>query len=383
MEWGSLVFPIIGALILKFYFHQKVVWWELVIPMIPVIILTPLIKLSDETIQTIDHERRSFYITEARYYEDWNEYVHQICTRQVSCGKNCTTTEVYDCSYVAYHAAYWEVEDNIGNVHYVTQDFYQSLVKKFGNESFIDLHRHYYTNDGDMYVTRWRKNDEAFQTWFTLNSYTNRVQATPTTFSYPKINNPKELGLYDWPNKLHSSTYDPAILGKHKDLQAADLLLQKYNCKLGVVKQVRMWILLYENKPRSVAFDQESYWVGGNKNEFVVCIGLDKNKVTWCNAFCWSPDGNTSNDELKVSVRDFVEKQKDLDLIKTVDYVADQVRQKFKRKSFKEFSYISIPESTTALIVTYVLALLATIGCCIFAVKNEVNNEERNCKSLT
>ena len=61
----------------------------------------------------------------------------------------------------------------------------------------------------------------------------------------------------------------------------------------------------------------------------------------------------------------------EFDLTKIVDYMAKEVNIKFQRKEFKDFNYLKIRPTTTAVTVTYILVLLVTIGISIFAVKNE------------
>lgn len=366
MEWLALIWPIIAIIVLKLV--KETEWWEIITVFLGAVLIIPLMKQADEYSQTTDYERLGYYVVEARYYEDWNEYVHRTCTRTVGSGKN-QRTEVYDCSYVAYHPEYWEITDNKGNERSISESTYNILVSKFKNKTFIDMHRWHYTNDGDMYKTKWPGDFKTVTPWFTTHRYENRVQ-NGTTFSYPDVD---PSGLYEWP-ELKKPMDDPAILGSYKELAIADYYLQQVNGLIGSNKQVRIWILLFNNQPRSKGFDQESYWKGGNKNEFVVCIGLKDNKVQWCHNFCWSPDGSTANDELKVDIRNHIEKQQELRLLDSVKYIAHQVQEKFSRKHFKEFDYVSVNQSSWSLIWTHILIVIVSAG---IAVANEfIKNPE-------
>ena len=192
MEWFALLIPIISIPLMRIIFPHKVVWWELFIPIFPVLLIIPIIKYSSETIITSDYERWGGWVTEARYYEDWNEYVHKTCTRSVPDGRDSKgntkyRTETYDCSYVDYHPEYWEISGSNGEVKYVSKQEYDMIKSRFGNESFIDMHRHYHTNDGDMYKTSWMGNETSVVPLFTEHHYRNKVQANHGVFEYEKI----------------------------------------------------------------------------------------------------------------------------------------------------------------------------------------------------
>jgi hypothetical protein len=372
MEWVAILIPVIAGLSLHYKYPHKFVWWEILLPMLPVFLIVPCVKLIADKVQTNDTERHTGIAVRARYYEAWNEYIHQTCTRTVGSGKNATTV-TYDCSYVQYHSPEWEVEDSNGYVVPISESDYDRLVKRFGNESFADLHRHYHTNDGDLYYTDWNQKDETLQPVTTLHSYENRVQAASGVLAFPVIDEPEKAGLFEYP-ELGSCFEDRAILGNAVGADSANQSLMKWNAKLGKQKQVRFWILLFRDKPRSTGFDQESYWKGGNKNEVVVCIGIDsQDRMKWCHSFCWSPDGNASNDEMKIEIRNFVEGLSALDLQQTVDRLVDLAQQKFVRKNFDEFSYVHVEVPTGWIILVWVLTILSTAGTCWFAVINTID----------
>ena len=371
MEWAALLIPIIAGLFCHYKVPHKFVWWEILMPMLPVFIIVPSVKYLADCVMTRDLERHTGMAVRARYYEDWNEYVHKMCTRTVGSGKNART-EIYDCSYVAYHGPEWEVEDSNGNVVSISEADYRRLVSRFGNELFHDLHRHYYTDDGDMYFTDWDQSDSKLQPVTTLHAYENRVQAASGVLAFPEVDDPAAKGLYEYPLS-NGPLDDDAILGSAPDRDMANRTLMMWNAKIGRQKEVRIWILLFHAKPRSAGFDQESYWKGGNKNEVVVCIGTDgSGKASWCHPFCWSPDGNTSNDTMKVEIRDFVEKQHALSLPTVVDNVVQQVKEKFQRKQFAEFSYVHVEVGGGWVALIYVLTVLSTIAGCYAGIELDV-----------
>lgn len=364
----ALFIPVFTSIILWFWFKHKTVWWEFLIPFIASIITILIFKFTAEWSRTRDIEYWGGILTKTEYYEDWNEYIHQTCT--CCCdkdGNNCTT---YDCSYVSYHSEYWKITgSNCENIR-ISKQQYELLVKKFNNEVFVDLHRGYYTNDGDKYVSTWDKNKETLEPIITVHSYENRVQVSNSVFNYPEVkeNDIKQYKLYEYP-EIYDYYKQKCILGIGDSTQIlAERKFQILNSRLGLKKQVKVFILIFNNLPIKSAELQESYWKGGNKNEFIVCIGIDKNmNVKWCKPFSW-----TEVAELKIRTRNFVEKQDKLNLNELSDFLYKELDDNFIRKQFKEFSYLSVEPTTEQTIAAFIITLVVNIICSFIVIRNDI-----------
>ncbi len=370
MEWAALAIPMIAGLVLHYKFRKKILWWEVVIPMLPVLVIVPLVKLAAETSITRDYERHGGWCVKAVYLEDWDEWVSKTCTRKV--GK---TTQSYDCSYRRYHPPVWYLIDSNGYQVTITKSQFEWLSQKFGSRQFIDLHRYYYRDDGDEYDAIWPGTDITFQPVTTEHTYENRVQATHGVIDFPEITpkEAKEKGLYEFPT-LENPLCDWPILGTTTGVEQADKIIQTYNAKMGKLKEIRIWIILFHEKPLQTAFDQESYWKGGNDNELVVCIGLFENQPAWCHPFCWSPDGNTSNDQLKIEIRDRVQSYgPNLNLAPIAEFITSRATELYQRKDFKEFSYLTVDTPWWATLIVYVLVILSTGGLSWWIMENEAS----------
>lgn len=311
---------------------------------------------------TSDTERHGGWVTKVTYYEPWNEWIDETCSQDVNCGQDCTTTIYYDCSYVSHHEAEYELSNSNGDTITISQQTFEELGRKFSNMNFVELNRNFHTIDGNAYISQWQGEEETFQPFFTEHRYTNRAQVSDVKkfTKFTKEESPQILGLYDFPN-LTNNFYDPAILGDAPNKEAADKLLQNYNAKYGRSKQVRFWVLLFKNKAQSIGFDQESYWKGGNKNEIVVCIGLDdQNQVEWCRPFCWSPENNISNEIMLRNIQTHIEKQTQLNLVESVDFLVKEAVDKFERKQFKELSKVAINLPQTLNWLAFVIVIVFT-----------------------
>ena len=115
LTYTLLAIPILLTILMFIFYKHEVVWWEYLINFGVAIICIFASKAIIEHTQVTDTEYLGGWATEVRYYEDWNEYIHRTCTRSVSCGKNCTRTVSYDCSYVSYHPQYWEMRNSNGS----------------------------------------------------------------------------------------------------------------------------------------------------------------------------------------------------------------------------------------------------------------------------
>lgn len=358
--------PFITVLILLLFFKSNVVWWEIIIPLVISTILIFSAKAICIHSLTSDIQYLGGYVEEVRYYEDWNEYIHRICTR--SCGKGCTTT--YNCSYVQYHPEYWTVLTTLGEFK-ISENKYLSLLQQFNSSPiFKELYRHYHTNDGDMYYGTWKGEDSTLEPIVLEDSYENRPKAAVNVYHFnkPDSSDVKQYKLFDYP--LVQSLFKQDLILGYED-KIAERKLQILNARLGNPKQVRTFILIFKNQPIQAGIMQENYWEGSNKNEFIVCIGIDNDKnIQWVHDFSW-----TEKEECKVETRHFIESQKKLNLSKTVDYLYEEIQTKFLRKNFEDFDYLNIEPTRKQIVWILIITVLINISIAIWVVKNDINEE--------
>jgi hypothetical protein len=203
----------------------------------------------------------------------------------------------------------------------------------------------------------------------TQHIYENRVKCSRSVFNFAEVDSEdvKEFGLFKYPS-ISEYDYNP-ILGWNDF--AATQRLQRYNAKLGAFKQVHMMILVFKDRPVRAALLQEGYWKGGNKNEFILCIGVRNNKIDWAKVISW-----TEVDHLKIGVEKAVVSMP-LDMPQIVNYMASEVQKKFTRKQFKDFSYITVEPTMTAIWITFIVTFVVTVGLSIFCVLNPFNSDGR------
>jgi hypothetical protein len=368
----SLLIPVIVTCVFYLYGKRHFTWWEFFIPIGVGIICIISSKLLIDSFETSYTEYWGSSVVEARYYEPWNEYIQQTCSRTVDDGDGKSHTETYDCSYVSYHSEYWMIITTSKEEINISENKYDSIVNLFGNRSFYDMHRDYYTNDGDMYYTQWDNSYTKNIPITTEHTYTNKIKASDVTLFNIKIITDKEadsLKLFDYPRLDDNFNYK-TIIG-YNPSDSIQKKFNKLNAIYGPENQLRLWILVFNGGTIQIGLQQENYWVRGNKNELILCFGIDTttNKINWAHIFSWSP-----SEDLKIEIRDYINNMgsmSDSTLNNLDTYLKDNLKD-YVRRPFKEFEYIRIEPSKTSVIITYIIMLLVSIGINIWIIKNEI-----------
>lgn len=378
MIYLCLLIPIITIIILAVYFKKFVVWWELLVPIGVSVIFILIAKAICINSLTTDTEWVGGYVTDVRYYEDWNERVscrHPIyCTSCSGSGKN-RSCHTYVCGHhhpydVDYHPEYWDAETTLGSYN-ISKNKYDELVNQFKTTPrFVELNRDYHTDDGDMYKALWGGEDETLEAVTRSHDYENRPKAAVNVYHWQPVDTSdvKQYQLKEYPN-IYEQWKQNNLLG-YSD-RAAEHKLRVLNARLGHNKQIRVYFLIFKNQPREAGHLQEQYWEGSNKNEFIVCLGInDQNEITWAHDFSW-----TEREDMKVDIRTFAEAQGKLNLGELIDYTYDEVNTKWKRRDFKEFDYLTIEPTMKQTIWIYILTTLICAGLAWFVVVNDIQDD--------
>lgn len=190
----------------------------------------------------------------------------------------------------------------------------------------------------------------------TSHTYQNRIQASDSIYKFRTLNKEEKglFGVFDYP-ALNGYTM-PSILGYND--QQAERKLSLLNAKLGKHKQIRVWILVFQDQPMDAAIAQMNHWQGGNKNELVLTCGVDSDKnVLWGYVFSW-----TEKESFKIQVRDLLTDQKKLNLSEIVDKLGPLIEQGWERKQFSDFNYLTVEPPWWSTLLIYILTLATNVG---------------------
>lgn len=371
MEVIIYIIPFITALFLLIVFNRKMVWWEYLVLILPSLLFTLITQLIMVSVNSSDTEYLGGYVNRITYYEPWDEMVRVRHTRTDSDGEE----EVYYTWEREYHNERYTYVDNESNwEHYLSKKEYETIKKRMGNKAvFRDMHRNYHRIDGDAYDIYWDKTIEHLYDITIPHSYTNKIKASQshTIFKYSDITkeDAKELGLYEYPD-ISLMNQNP-IIGRYasdKDKQR----IKYINATYGKTHQFRVYMLFYEGKDIEISEQQKAYWQNGNKNEFVVCLGTQRDSVVWCNPFSWCDEP-----KLETLTRDYFIQNPKVDIDAYGKWLQSQIPTKWKRKEFSDFEYIHIGLSKGQYIALIIIMILLNIGISVFLVMNDIKNENK------
>lgn len=383
IDWFFIFIPILVSVIILLFWMKKVVWWEVLLLIVPSALIILLMNTIMVSYNTSDTEYLGSHIKKVNYYEPWDERVpcrHPIyCTRTYPCGtskspRTCTST--YVCGHVHaydvdYHPEYWTKEDNYKKEYDISHSEFKYLRKLFAtNKYFVELNRDYHSIDGDAYSTNWAGEPERSSVITKEGSYTNKIRASHSVFKFEDINE-KEVAkwsLYEYPEV--SDYKQKVVLGKKVDGRT-ERKLQYINGYYGPKKQFKLFVLFFKNQNMDVVNKQRSYWEGGNKNEFVVCIGVDNSgRFEWVDAFSWM-----SKPSLEVEVEEFISRTEDVKLNKFADWLPSQVDAHWKRRDFNDFEYLQMELTETQLWWIMIILMIYNVAMSVWVINNESENK--------
>jgi len=453
--YGAFILAILTTLVFYILKPREYKWWEFIIP--PVISLG-LIFGSKAIIDSSAVRFTEYWgetITSVYEEEPYNYWKSEMCSREVACGTDSEgnteyCTEWYDCSHQEDVGPSWWCKTNIENSYRLSEHLYDSLLIVFGNrKNIIDSHQNYDPRDravssrgtkfdgksvgniSYVYQGIWPGTDLTRKGIFTKHTYENRIRASDLSLFNISVVTEEEadsIGLYNYPEDI--DMFDcPVILGGKISPETQENF-RKLNAKFGPSNKLRLWILIFDNKPASIAAYQENYWVKGNKNELVICIGTKGEEITWVHSFSWALSGELTTEvtqkaldlyiisiettkgqnlpiaiPLNTKMKEIVSQGTGIDTVllppalpinlqkaditkvtksKTpvlteqtwkayYDYLNNNL-QRFEKRSFEEFSYIKVEPKNWQVILIYIISLLVSAGLNIWTSNNEFND---------
>lgn len=371
-----LIIPVITCIILFTKYYKETVWWEYAVVIVPSLILYFFLKYAMVSFSTMDTEYIGAYVTSTTYYEAWDEMVQVQKTRQVPCGTDSKgnvkyRTETYTVWERRYHPEHWAYTDNLSRFeHSISKKMFNIINNRLqAKPEFKDMHRHYHMIDGDAYVRKYKGDMETCYPLTYTHSYENRVKASDHSIFKFRDLSPEEIkrySVYDYPG-IKEMDQNP-IIGKKVPYEA-EKLIRYINGHYGKESQIRVFILLFDSPDINIGDMQRSHWLGGNKNEFVVCLGVDSTKVSWCFPFSWQ-----DQPKLEVMTKQYFIDNPELDIEKYGEFLIKNIKQ-WKRKEFKDFEYISVELSINQLLIIIIIIICYNIGISYWVITNDYKED--------
>lgn len=379
MEIVIYSLPFIISILLLIFFKKYIVWWEYICLVGVSILFTLLLKSVFIASLEYDTEYLGGYITKITHYDEWDEWIHKTCTRRVPCGRDSKgntiyRTERYDCSYRDYHPECWKYTDNYNREEYFyNKSYFDAAMKELGYPKMVfrDMHRKYYRIDGDAQDYYYDGTPQHVRALVWKNSYQNKILASHSIFKFEDIDDDDadSLGLFRYPDVNDN---DQAVILGFKAGKEVHKQYKYINSIYGARKQFRIYVLVFRDKPLEISEKQKSYWQGGNKNEFVLCLGYNTKKGTidWCNPFSWC-----DKPELEVATKRYFREHPRMDLSQYPSWLHKNINL-WKRKQFSDFDYIKNELTKGQSIALFIIILFFDILVSILLIGNNISNED-------
>lgn len=413
--------PIVIGIFFYIFFKKEIIWWEFFIPIAASIILIFVSKIIVNYSTITFDEYWGSYITRVVEEYPYNYWKNETCSYTTTDGKN-TYTHYYDCSHQEDVGPAWTAYSNIGEEINLDERSFENIKKILGGKnSIIETRENYDPCDECVcskgtkfegkavgktsYVvqTVWNKKLINVVPYSSKHRYKNKIKASDLSiFNIDLITEDEadSFGLYKYP-KLEDGFEFPTVLGKNIPNDVQDDF-KKLNGRFGSSNQMRLWVLVFDDKPLNEGIYQENYWVRGNMNELVVCIGRKGNEIKWSHVFSW-----TLNNEICPKIESMVmnlyeykdtvikEKipnpmkknswiEKDTTISKKGSYPVltektwndlydglSKTIPSFKRRNFEEFNYLSVKPTNLAIIIIIILTTMFSVGLNIVVIKND------------
>lgn len=320
-------------------------------------------------------EYLSGYAIEVEHHEAWTEKVVTYVSYRDSSGNMQTRRQV---SYV-YHPDVWLATLNTGEVEYISSDTYHDTCRMWatGEEEIFPPHVNCVSGGGGQACRFSGRYDDGITCTY-KGLYENYVRNSNSIFKLNRVSKSeaRRLGLVEYPSFDDAALDIDAVLVAPsavkiigEDVRVRQRDIQLINAYEGERREIHIFVLLFDAAQGvQVAIKQREYWRGGNKNEFVLCLGKSGNsddtelpKVEWSKGFSWCDAPRLES----ASESWFIENPK-LDLEAYAGWLRDNLSL-WKRKEFSDFKYLGRKLSPKRRWLIALLSILLSVAIVWFA----------------
>jgi hypothetical protein len=290
-------------------------------------------------------------------------YKNKTRTRRDSNGRTHMETERvfshYETRYRT-HPEYWKCHDNIGEDYGISRQMFQEIVEKFGGAQSEKTDKSgFYSGDPNIYVAN-NKTGYVYPV-VSLRSFENRIKAAPSVFSFAKV--PKDIPVFPYPQNAVAWRSDRLVGTASKTFNLLEW--DRLNARLGPSKKVNLILVGFETEDSSMGQWQEAAWLGGKKNDLVVCYGgRDPKRPSWVYVFGWT-EKNIVKQNLTTM---FLNQELGNQLLPKIE---EEVRRNYVIKDWHKFDYITVEPPLWAYGCIFVVVAITQFGVWFWATKND------------
>jgi hypothetical protein len=311
--------------------------------------------------------RISYAVHYPRWVEQYQEAVYKTETYRDSKGNTHTRRDSshYETPYPT-HPEHWKMTLDFGTVeetHRISKGRYTSIKNVFGNKirTTQPYKSGFYSGDKNIYTAY--NNTGKLLPVTTRKSWTNRVKAAPSVFSYVKV--PEGSGVFEYPANKNIERSDRLLGTTGLNIFLWDCM----NSRLGPTKKVNVIMVGFKGDS-SLADLQEAKWVGGKKNDLVLCVGYKHiDKPVWSRVFGW-----TEREDVKRNLETILIKNPiNNDIIPLIE---EEIRKNYVIKDWSKFDYITLEPPWWSYFVLLLVSGAIQALVLVMAFKNESTKDE-------
>ena len=380
--WVLLVGVTSTLLFYKFSDKREYHWLEVVSQfMLVFLVAFGVIKLGQH-FRGSDTEYWGDLLTEIVYEGVYEEWEYNSCCTTYEC--NCTTDKDGTETCSSCCEGCWECNKYgpkikkvgiSGREYYgVSGPEYKRVVKSLGfksdypdeeatqrRHSSLDQAPHCDRDDGIRHA-EWNDSVNTAENIVTEHSYENKVRYSNSVYGYDKPTESfsKSLGLVDY--HPVRSYYQPDIQGPlasgMEGYEMASRKLALLNGSLGKAKQLKVMIFVLRDT-LDVIFWQKQYLEGGNKNEFILAVSLDKSgDIADFGVITWTEEYACIN-----LVKNWMQEYTGKDLNEIVDNISPMITQNWKRREFTPLNeFVNLTPPIWAIVLAIIIQIAAGFG---------------------
>lgn len=375
----ALIPAVIGFILYLISNKINIIEWA--IPSIVGFVIAGIMHICAYQGMVADQEIWSGYVVNAVKYPFWVE------TYQVAIYKSETypsldmdghftmkTREVFSHYETRYrdHNQYFTKTAWFGAI---SQDFrmgeseYNDLITKFGPVETRNGNKSgFYKGDPNIYVCQ-NKSKVIIPATIT-KSWSNKVKASPSSFSFQKV--PKDAPVYEYPSCL-DTWHSDRLLGD-AGVKINTMSFDQLNAKLGPVKKVNIIIIGFTNADSKLGKLQEAKFIGGKKNDVVICYGyapLEGNipNVCWAYCFSWAKD-----EQMKRNIEQlFLNEPLDDTILPKIE---KEINQRYVKREWSEFDKLTVNPRPIHYYILIGLMAMWQLGAWTYSFFNSLNKND-------
>lgn len=375
-----IAFLVLVIGLILFIKNKEVALWEWLLSAGVAFVLAGIFHAIAFNGMTADEELWSGKIVLAKQYSAWQEYYEEAVYRTETTTTKDSEGNVHTESHQVFdhwephrrwHQEHHTMYADFNSQYSVGRDEYLMTVRNFGgNVKTVAGDRRTGEHNsrmigGDPNDYETKPDNGYIMPCVEERKFVNRIKAAPTVFSYGKVEANEPVYEYPLPRDWRRSD---RVMGNAKN-QINQRLWDEMSARLGPSKQVNVIIVGFGNQSIDIAMRQEAKWVGGKKNDLVICYGgVDPYKADWCHVFSWS-----EREDCKINLRNIVLENKIGDSL--VPLIEKEVRATFVRKDWHKFDYISIQPPTWSYVTYFSVLFVLQIGIWIFNFRNGADKD--------